>query len=71
MADWITKKKKEKRGIGKPGKLKEKKRGPEIMIELIEEGPRNEQPGFKIHKLKGGGSAQRGLGRAFNKGGKV
>ena len=52
-------------GVGKP---KEKESG-EIRIELIKEGPRNEQTGFKIKKLKGGGIAQRGLGRAL--GGKV
>ena len=75
MADWITKKKKKQRGMGKPEKPKEKKfiksGSKEIMIEFIKQGPRNELPGFKLKELKGGGIAQRGLGRAFNKGGKV
>ena len=47
-----------------PGKRKK----PEIIIELIKEGPRNEQTGFKIKKLKGGGMA--GMRRYF-RGGKV
>jgi predicted transcriptional regulator len=61
----MTEKKKEQRRGQQSGKRKKT----EIIIELIKEGPRNEQTGFKITKLKGGGIAQRGLGRAL--GGKV
>jgi|TARA_R110000824_G_scaffold8975_1_gene40601 hypothetical protein len=48
--------------IGDPKKFKPPKttRGPEI-----------KKPTKKITAYKGGGSAQRGLGRAFQKGGKV
>ena len=68
----LTERQKRQRSSGRPGagKPKEKENG-EIRIELIKEGPRNEKTGYKITKVKGGGIAQRGLGRAFNKGGKV
>ena len=62
------------------GKKVRKKSG-KIILELINEGPRNEKTGYKVFetdetpdiytKLKGGGMSQRGLGRAFKKGGKV
>ena len=85
MADWITKKKKEQRGLGR-GKLGRK---PEvkyvIKMDLAPDSKEEKKPHSTLEgreasigqslkrrlNLAGGGKAQRGLGRAFMKGGKV
>ena len=96
MDDWITKKKKEQRGLGKPrGKkstglkvitvdMKPDMSGI-IKLELAPDSKESKKPHSTLEGRKasidrslkrnlglaGGGIAQRGLGRAFNKGGKV
>ena len=92
MTDWISKKKKEQRRMGKPGGKKSPKIGrqggkikPEVvLLKLPDYGEKKKPHSTSEGKqasigryfvrslgLKGGGIAQRGLGRAFNKGGKV
>ena len=98
MADWITKKKKEQKGLGR-GKLGRKKSTgikvitvdtkPEvkygIKVDLAPDSKEEKKPHSTLEGrqasmdqslkrslgLAGGGKAQRGLGRAFMKGGKV